>query len=223
MEIDGDVPGTHRFEILVVCTANLCRSPMVEGLLRATLDGGGASWSIRSAGTQAADGRPVHSSTARALAEHDVVLPEDWRSRQLTADDVRRADLVLTAARSHRSEVVRTEPQASSRTFTIRQFLRLLRTPDVEVPEPHRHSHPGDVLLDTALAARGYGPPVAPEADDIPDPVGRPYPVFRDLADQLAGELRVLNGPVESIHPAPVTRPVPPIRSSPWWASLRSS
>ena len=29
---------THRFAILAVCTANICRSPMIEALLRARLD-----------------------------------------------------------------------------------------------------------------------------------------------------------------------------------------
>lgn len=45
---------------LFVCTGNLCRSPMAEGLCRATLEAIGApdDWAVDSAGTHALEGRP---------------------------------------------------------------------------------------------------------------------------------------------------------------------
>lgn len=223
----GRVAGAHRrFEILVVCTANLCRSPMLEALVRDRLAESPAAWTVGSAGTHAADGRPVHPLTAQALFEHGIALPDTWRSRRLDAAIVERSDLVLTATREHRSDVVRTDPRASGRTFTARQFLRLLTTPDAAAPDSdHVVAHAGDALLDAALAARGLGSAGPAAADDIPDPVGRPYPVFRALAAELADELRVLSDPPGSSHrvltPAP---PAPePVRQGPWWASLRSS
>jgi protein-tyrosine phosphatase len=210
--------GSHRqFDVLVVCTANICRSPMVEGLLRARLDQAEGSWSVSSAGTHADDGRPVHPRTVQALFDHDLALPENWRSRALTVEQIELADLVLTATREHRSDVVRTDPRASGRTFTVRQFVRLLRTPGVDDSE-HVSGHPGERLLDTALAARGFGPPAIPAADDIADPIGHPYRVFRALADDLELELRAFTGLPESTRPsAPTLRPVPtPGRLSRW-------
>lgn len=215
--------GSHRqFDVLVVCTANLCRSPMIEALLRAGLAGSASAWSVTSAGTHAGDGRPVHPFTAQALADHDLTLPPGWASRQLLPEHVERADLVLTAARSHRSDVVRTLPTASARVFTVRQFLRLLHTPGAEDPGPW-FGHAGDRLLETALSARGLGPPAPPTADDIPDPVGHPYRVFRALADDLSLELRAFTGPTESTRPrVPALRPVGAGRLTAWRASRSS-
>lgn len=176
----------RRFDVLTVCTANLCRSPIAEAVLRhelATLPG---AWSVRSAGTDARAGRPVHPDSARALAEHDLALPEGWRSRQLRADDVARADLVLTANRAHRAKVLGLLPSASARVFTLRQFVRLLAAARTQPPlDTTGFDHPGEWLLASAGAARGLAVPQRPEDDDVADPIGRPYKVFRELADDL--------------------------------------
>jgi protein-tyrosine phosphatase len=108
--------------ILVVCTANICRSPSVQRLLIDALseDPACAGIEVRSAGTQAIAG--AHGCTlAPALAGH----AEEHRSTPLTTELVEWADLILTAARDHRSGVVTMVPPARTRTFTVRQAARI--------------------------------------------------------------------------------------------------
>ncbi|CAN5610260.1 hypothetical protein BH18ACT3_BH18ACT3_11780 [soil metagenome] len=76
---------------LVVCTANVCRSPVVERLLRRDLDGAvdadGASWVVSSAGT--ADIQPPfdeHTLVAAASVGLDLT---DHQRRTLTPDIIR--------------------------------------------------------------------------------------------------------------------------------------
>ena len=104
--------------VLVVCTANQCRSPMVEALLRHRLP----VLEVRSAGSLSEDvpasGGSVHAMAARGL---DIA---GHRSRRLDRDAVARADLVLALARAHLREVVALDPKAFRRTFTLREVVR---------------------------------------------------------------------------------------------------
>lgn len=111
--------------ILFVCSGNICRSPLGAQVLTARLGPDAPAFVVESAGTIADDGAPMDA----AAAEQSVRLggePTAHRSRYLTAEIVERADLVLTAERSHRAAAVSLAPRASKRTFTIKQFARVL-------------------------------------------------------------------------------------------------
>src|SRR5688500_1096387 len=108
----------------------MCRSPIAERLLRVRLRerlGPAADQvAVASAGTGALEGQPmdpVEAETMRSLFGSD----DGFAAHRLTADQVRTADLVLTATREHRAATVRLAPQASRRSFTLREFSRLDR------------------------------------------------------------------------------------------------
>ena len=54
--------------ILFVCTGNICRSPMAEGLFRHMVKGRG-DYRVLSAGVGAVDGYPPSTHAIRALRE----------------------------------------------------------------------------------------------------------------------------------------------------------
>ncbi len=105
-----------------MCTANICRSASAERLLREAIAGVPelVGVEVRSAGTAAWVGAPG-CSIAPALAGHAA----EHRSRPLTADLVSWADLILPAARDHRSRIVELDPTSRARTFTLRQAGRI--------------------------------------------------------------------------------------------------
>lgn len=79
--------------ILLVCTANICRSPMAEALLRARLP---SSVALQSRGTHAASrGEPIDARAAAALARRQLRMPWRWRSRRVELKDLERHELVL--------------------------------------------------------------------------------------------------------------------------------
>lgn len=88
--------------VLFVCTGNLCRSPMAEGLLRARLarDSARRNWRVASAGVWTAEGR---SASAHAVAEMERrgIDIQAHRSRNVTREMMADADLVLAMTRSH--------------------------------------------------------------------------------------------------------------------------
>jgi protein-tyrosine-phosphatase len=95
--------------ILIVCTANICRSPMAEALLHRKLEEEQVpgSWSVSSAGTWAAEGYPTSENGVRVMAERGLDTSQH-RSRLVTEEMMRGADLVLTMTASH-AESLRSE------------------------------------------------------------------------------------------------------------------
>jgi protein-tyrosine phosphatase len=189
-----------QFTILIVCTANQCRSPLAEFLLAAALRdrSPGSEWNVGSAGVRVRPGLPMDPFSERALAEYGID-GSGFRRRQLDAQLVREADLVLTAARGHRSQVVQLEPRALHRAFTLNQFGYLLAG-----AARHGQTEPvaeGTLLIRRAAGARGLVP-ARPEEDDLPDPVGRPFPAFQECARRIAATV------------ATVRDALPPLRSN---------
>lgn len=93
--------------VLFVCTANVCRSPLAEGLLRYRLRGIGLAGRIQvgSAGTSAAQrGRPPDPRVKQLAAEVGFPLGR-IRSRQLTPQMVQRNDYVLVMEHEHLESV----------------------------------------------------------------------------------------------------------------------
>ncbi len=88
--------------VLVVCTGNICRSPMAEALLRTRLarDEARQDWQVGSAGVWAPEGRPASAYAIEEMAQRGINL-DGHRSRNVTRELIAEADLVLVMTRHH--------------------------------------------------------------------------------------------------------------------------
>ncbi|THG30804.1 arsenate reductase/protein-tyrosine-phosphatase family protein [Naasia lichenicola] len=113
--------------ILLVCTANVCRSAYASALLQEHLMWDPKeSWVVESAGIRAVADGAICSMVHGRL--DDVGLAEvafSHVARQIDRSTIASADLILTAASEHRSAVVRMDPRASRRTFTLNEAAGL--------------------------------------------------------------------------------------------------
>lgn len=88
--------------ILVVCTGNICRSPMGEIVLRKVLDERGYDAVVTSAGVSTEEtGNPVDRRAASVLMEKGYSVPRAHHAHRATADELRKADLVLAMTAGH--------------------------------------------------------------------------------------------------------------------------
>jgi len=94
-----------RLNVLFVCTGNTCRSPLAALALRSELGSDASAVSIESAGTSATAGQPA-SEGSRRVAEAEGLDLSGHRSRAVTPELLRRADLVLVMSASHRAAVL---------------------------------------------------------------------------------------------------------------------
>jgi protein-tyrosine-phosphatase len=89
--------------ILFVCTGNTCRSPLAEGIARHLIEQGllgeNADVFVASAGVAAGEGVPTTAETVAALA--DLGIDYVGTSKPLTAEMIRKADLVLAMTAGH--------------------------------------------------------------------------------------------------------------------------
>src|SRR4051812_14277854 len=117
------------FRVLHVCTGNICRSPMAELLmrdgLRKRLADDADRFVVESAGTWGHTGSSMEPYALTTLSSYDVD-GSAFTARELVAEHVVAADLVLGATREHRAAAVVLHPRAAARTFTLREFARLV-------------------------------------------------------------------------------------------------
>lgn len=198
---------SERFRWLVVCTGNICRSPMAERLvaagLGARLGHAAARFEITSAGTYGLVGCEMEPFAAQVLTELGGD-PEGFRARRLDTDLVAGADLVTTATLEHRAIAVALHPRSASKTFTIRELARLLTVVDLsELPtdDPVERAR---AMVTAAASRRGFLPPPRRGADDVADPYGAPLEVYRRSGALLVEALRA---PLDAIAPPSAPSP----------------
>src|ERR1700689_3563936 len=120
--------------ILFLCTGNVCRSPMAEGLFRHAVKGRG-DFRILSAGLGAMDGQaPTHHSV-QAMREIGIDI-SNQRSRMLTAELVRSADYIFGMTHSHVDTVGLLYPQMAEKAFLLREFDETLEPYEKDISDP---------------------------------------------------------------------------------------
>ena len=119
------------FRILIVCTGNICRSPLAVQLLRDRLPAAFPSHDttaveVTSAGTVAIDGNEMERAAIGEAVRLGIADARSHRARRLLPEQIQRADLVIAMAREHRDAVAAAVPRARRRTFTLVELTRTL-------------------------------------------------------------------------------------------------
>ena len=170
--------------LLVVCTANICRSPMAEALLAHDATERGAEVVVESAGVRGWDDAPASEGSVDALARRGLDL-RGHRSRPTDDAMVDAADLVLTMEVAHLMDLVSGRPDRFARSFTMRELAQRI---DALAPSPP--PRPADAGWSEWLAVVGEGRSardlLGARDLDVADPIGRPAAQYRRCADQLA-------------------------------------
>ncbi|MFC9398318.1 protein-tyrosine-phosphatase [Streptomyces sp. NPDC057027] len=180
------------FRILHVSTGNVCRSPITERLTRHALsdrlgDPLGGGLIVESAGTWGHEGAPMEANAELVLADFGADY-SGFVGRELLDEHVIRADLVLTATRDHRAQVISMGHSAGLRTFTLKEFTRLVRAIDpATLPDPRDEGmvERARALVRAAAALRGWLLAPSVDADEVNDPYGAPITFFRSIGDEI--------------------------------------
>ncbi|WKV71827.1 low molecular weight phosphatase family protein [Streptomyces sp. PCS3-D2] len=185
------IAGGSTFRILHVSTGNVCRSPITERLTRHALShrlGGpvGGDLIVESAGTWGHEGAPMEANAAAVLEDFGADT-SGFTGRELLDEHVIRADLVLTATRDHRAQVISMGHSAGLRTFTLKEFTRLVRAIDPATlpPVDDGVAERARALVRAAAALRGWLLAPSPDADEVYDPYGAPITFFRSIGDEI--------------------------------------
>jgi protein-tyrosine phosphatase len=162
------------FAVLFVCTGNICRSPVAEGIARRELARHpGVALRVGSAGSHALEGNPAASRMLVAASTRGVDLQRHF-ARELTRRRVRAAGLILCMAEEHRPFVLAYDRSAAKRTFVLSAFARAASQWEWLARSPAEL-----VRLAAEHASRTQ------PGDDIEDPLGHPPEAYAACAERL--------------------------------------
>ena len=116
--------------ILVVCTGNICRSPIGERLLRQQLPGR----QVTSAGIFGLEGRPADASAQAVALRHGLSL-EGHAARRVTCSLLQQSDLILVMEPEHLRFIATMAPENRGKSLLFGQWLETQ-----DIPDPYRKS-----------------------------------------------------------------------------------
>jgi len=124
---------THK-TILFICTGNICRSPMAEGLFRKLIEGR-EDLRVASAGVSAIRGQPPSPHTVEVLHRLGIDLAR-FRSQPLTDDLVDEATWIFAMTRSHLDTIHLLFPAAAEKAYLVCEFDPDLAATTLDIPDP---------------------------------------------------------------------------------------
>ena len=118
-------------KILILCTGNICRSPLAEALLRDRAQAQGKKVLVRSAGIGALVDHGADQTTRQVAGLHQIDLG-GHRAQQLNLELTRWADLILGMEKHHLDYTNDLDPTTRGKTFLLGHWSK------AEVPDPYR-------------------------------------------------------------------------------------
>ena len=119
--------------VLIVCSANICRSPMAEALLKHLISGrpDASQWNIASAGTWARFGTPAAVLSQAVMNERGLDISMH-RSQPVTPELLPQFDLVLTMEGQHKEGLLLQYPIYANRIYMLSEMVG--RSEDISDP-----------------------------------------------------------------------------------------
>ena len=117
-------------KIIVICTGNICRSPMAEILMKAKLQHYGMD--ICSAGIGALEGFAADPLASAVMLAHGHDL-SNHRARQATQPMLAQMDLILTLDQTHNNWIANRFPELQGRTYKLGRWQG-----NADVADPYR-------------------------------------------------------------------------------------
>jgi protein-tyrosine-phosphatase len=187
--------------VLVVCTANVCRSPMAEAMLRHHLHKRGVDAAVASAGTQAHRHQlgvdPLSVATMQAW---DIDI-SGHQPQPVTDALLDQHHLVVTMTREQLRELAVIDDGALQRSFTLVEAVRLLPPRPLAAPA-------FDAWLAHLRSGRTIGS-VGLDDDGARDDIGDPYRLPLAAHQACGDDLYQLTGRLAQSLAGAITAPRP--------------
>ena len=176
--VSAPAQGAGPLEAVFVCTGNVARSASAEVIAQSLASQYGLedNWVFTSAGTAALAGSPIYKYIGNEL-EGRGYDPSQFRAKQLTADMIERATLLLVAEQDHADWILREWPQHHTKVHLMKQVARIRE-------KASRRAEPISFIYGYTEAAH--------DTDSIADPYRRGRTACRVAVDEVEQSLQVI-------------------------------
>lgn len=170
-------------QILVLCSGNICRSPLAAQLLKAKL----VSTQTQSAGTSVLVGEHTPDEALSFAKDLGLTGAEAHRAAVMTPQMVAQADVILGMERTHRRKAALMQPAAGRRAFTLLEFAHITAemTDDQLCTVLDDQSANPTAAVDVVARLRGMVSRLDESFYDVEDPYGRSKYTYQRATDQI--------------------------------------
>lgn len=120
--------------IMFICTGNICRSAMADGLMKKLAKDNNKEIEVYSCGIFAEDGDMPTFNAIEAIKEYDVDL-KLHRATNIRNSKIEDMDIILCATVSHKNNVINMYPNLKDKIFTIKEYADYDKN-DLDIPDP---------------------------------------------------------------------------------------
>lgn len=124
------IKGISYNKILIVCTGNICRSPVAEKILKKKKP----SLEVKSAGIHGLKGRTIEKNGIDLLKANGYI-ETDHVARKLNNKMILDADIILTMENFHVQNLIKTYPESSGKIMLLGKWID-----DLQIFDPYRKS-----------------------------------------------------------------------------------
>jgi tRNA threonylcarbamoyl adenosine modification protein (Sua5/YciO/YrdC/YwlC family) len=123
--------GSVRFNVLFVCTANTCRSPLAEGIFKTLIPEDCCH--VKSAGILPMDGLPPAQFSLDVVQEFGGSIIHH-QTKRVTQEIIEWADLILVMEFKHYNAILDIAREAAVKTFLLKEYRRRVKYNEVADP-----------------------------------------------------------------------------------------
>ena len=121
-------------KIMFICTGNICRSAMADGLMKKLVKDNNKEIEVYSCGVFAEDGDRPTFNAIEAISEYEVDL-KNHRATNIRSSNIKDMDIILCATVSHKNNVIYMYPKLKEKIFTMKEYAEFDAN-DLDIPDP---------------------------------------------------------------------------------------
>lgn len=123
-------------KIMFICTGNICRSAMAEGLMKKLIKENNIDAEIYSCGTYAETGDYATYNAIDAMKQYDVNI-EEHRATNIRDSKIKEMDLILCATQKHKQMVGYLYPDLKEKVYTMKEYAEIYNNgEELDISDP---------------------------------------------------------------------------------------
>lgn len=123
-------------KVMFVCTGNICRSAMAEGILKKIAVDKKLNLKVYSCGIYAEDGDNATYNAIYVAREYDIDI-SSHRATNIRNSKIQEMDIILCATKSHRDSVIYMYPNLQGKVYTIKEYAEFDDNgKDIDIKDP---------------------------------------------------------------------------------------
>ena len=123
-------------KIMFICTGNICRSAMAEGMMKKLIKENNIDAAVYSCGIYAETGNGPTYNAQEAASEYGADI-SNHRATNIRDSKIEEMDIILCATISHKQSVLYLHPELEGKVFTMKEYAKLNKNgQDIDIKDP---------------------------------------------------------------------------------------